>query len=285
MNPTITLPARRNAVRSRGVRIALWLTGAMIPLLVFVTAAGLVAPEVYHRNPATIIPALRGQDLVTLLALPALGLALYHTWRGSARATLIWIGLLGYMFYTYAGAAVGYSFAELTLLYVALFSLSVFALATAASGLASAAIPDAFDPATPRRAVAGFLALIGLLLAGLWLGQIGAYLISGVLPAGVVAAGGGSYFVFAFDLGLVLPLTILGAVWLWQRRPWGYILASYILVKATTMGLALLAMNWFNLRAGVPTDPVELLSFYTLLAVGGLAMSVWFFRHCRRGTG
>jgi hypothetical protein len=89
----------------------------------------------------------------------------------------------------------------------------------------------------------------------------------------VVAAGGGSYFVFAFDLGLILPLTILGAVWLWQHRPWGYVLASYILVKATTMGLALLAMNWFNLRAGVPTDPVELLAFYTLLAAGGLAMS------------
>jgi hypothetical protein len=180
MNPSISIPTNRIVpALSPGLRVALWLTTAMIPLLVFVTAAGLVAPEVYRRNPATIIPALRGQDLVTLLALPVLGAALYRAWRGSARATLIWIGVLGYMFYTYAGAAVGYYFAELTLVYITLFSLSVFALAAAASGLTTTTIAEAFDLATPRRAVAGFLGLIGLLLAGLWLGQIGAFLTSG----------------------------------------------------------------------------------------------------------
>lgn len=281
MPASITIPlARTTPASSRSLRVAWWLTAAMLPLIALAAIAGLVAADVYARNPAKLIPALRGQDLVTLLALPVLGLALYRARRGSVRAMLIWIGLLGYMFYTYAGAAVGYAFAELTLLYVVLFSFSVFALATTAGGLGTTLIAQAFDPVTPRRAAAGFLMLIGLLLAGLWLGQIGAYLISGVLPAGVVTAGGGSYFVFAFDLGLVLPLTLLGAVWLWQRRPWGYVLASYILVKATTMGLALLAMNWFNLRAGVPIDPIELLGFYSLLALGGLVMSVWFFRHC-----
>lgn len=76
-------------------------------------------------------------------------------------------------------------------------------------------------------------------------------------------------------------MNLIGAAWLWQRRPCGYILASYILIKAATMGLALLAMNWFNLRAGQPADPIEQLGFYSLLALGGLAMSAWFFRHCR----
>lgn len=176
----------------------------------------------------------------------------------------------------------GYAFAELTLLYIALFSLTVYALVAAASALDTTAIAGAFDETTPRRAVAAFLTMIGLLLAALWLGQIGAFLVSGALPAGVVAAGGGPYYVYAFDLGLILPLAALGAVWLWRRRPWGYVLASYILVKATTMGLALLAMNWFGLLAGVPTDPAALLGFYTFLAAGGLGLSVWFFRHCCR---
>jgi hypothetical protein len=214
--------------------------------------------------------------------LPALGWTLYRAWQGSTRATLIWIGLLGYMFYTYAGAAVGYAFAELTLLYIALFSLSIFALAAAASGLDTTVIMQAIDPPPAlRRSAAGFLALIGLLLGMLWLLQIGAFLASGSLPAGVVAAGGGAYYVYALDLGLILPLTVLGAVWLWQRRPWGTVLASYILVKSTTMGMALLAMNWFNLRSGLPTEPPELLGFYSVLALGGAAMAIWFFSHCR----
>lgn len=282
MDTPITIPARtRIPAIAPGLRTAFWLSVAMLPLLVLATGAGLLVPGVYQRNSATIIPALRGQDLVTLLALPAFGAALVRVWRGSQRATLIWLGVLGYLFYTYAGAAVGYFFAEFTLLYIVLFSLTVFALAAAASGLDTQAIAAAFDPATPRRVVAGFLALIGLFLAALWLGQIGAFLASGVLPAGVVAASGGPYFVYAFDLGLILPLTAIGAVWIWQRRPWGYVLASYILAKATTMGLALLAMNGFNLLAGVPTDPVELLGFYTFLAAGGLALSLWFFRHCQ----
>lgn len=282
MDTPFTLPTRTTIPAiTPGLRVAFWLSVAMLPLLVLATGAGLLAPAVYQRNPATIIPALRGQDLVTLLVLPVFGVALVRAWRGSQQATLIWIGVLGYLFYTYAGAAVGYFFAELTLLYIVLFALAVFALAAAASGLDTTAITEAFDPATPWWVVAGFLALIGLLLAVLWLGQIGAFLASGVLPAGVVAAGGGPYFVYAFDLGLILPLTVLGAVWLWQRRPWGYVLASYVLAKATTMGLALLAMNGFNLLAGVPTDPVELLGFYTFLAAGGLAMSLWFFHHCR----
>ncbi|MGB9633984.1 MAG: hypothetical protein ACPL8I_11690 [Chloroflexaceae bacterium] len=52
---------------------------------------------------------------MTLLTLPMFGVALMHAWRGPQRATLILIGMLGYLFYTYAAAAAGYFFAELTL--------------------------------------------------------------------------------------------------------------------------------------------------------------------------
>lgn len=271
-----------SATRTRDSRPqpALLLTSALIPLAAVAAGAGLLFPEVYRRNPATIIPAMRGQDLVTLLALVVLGVALLGAWRQSARATVIWLGLLGYLGYTYVGAALGYYFAELTPLYILLFSLAVFAIGSALATLDIERIAEQFDRQTPRRSAASFLVLIGLLLAVLELGQYGAFLASGELPAGVVAAGGGSYFVYGLDLGLVLPLSILGAAWLWQRRPWGHVLAGALMIKATTMGAALLAMNWFSLQAGQPTDPLELLGFYGLLALGGLVMALWFFSHC-----
>jgi hypothetical protein len=73
------------------------LTIALIPLVALAATSGLLVPAVYARNPATIIPALRGQDLVTLLALPALAMALRAAARGSPRGTLVYLGLLGYM--------------------------------------------------------------------------------------------------------------------------------------------------------------------------------------------
>lgn len=76
------------------------------------SAGGLFLPELY-RDTAWTVPQNRGQDLITMaVALSALVAALQGFGRGSARAMLIWIGLLGYMFYTYMGASFAYAFNE-----------------------------------------------------------------------------------------------------------------------------------------------------------------------------
>jgi hypothetical protein len=46
----------------------------------------------------------------------------------------------------------------------------------------------------------------------------------------------------AGDLGLVVPLAILSGALLLRRRPVGYLLASVLLVKGATFGLALVAV-------------------------------------------
>lgn len=87
MDTPLAMPARTTAPSlAPGLRVACWLSVAMLPLLVLATGAGLLAPAVYERNPATIIPALRGQDLVTLLALLVFGLALCFTLLRSTTA-------------------------------------------------------------------------------------------------------------------------------------------------------------------------------------------------------
>jgi hypothetical protein len=281
MNSSITIFVKRTTpITSPNLRVAYLLTAAMIPLVALAAVGGLFIPGLYRDAP-TIVAAMQGQDLVTLLATGALLIALLGARRGSDRATLAWIGLLGYVGYTYIGAAFSYAFNAFFLLYVALFSLSSFALVAAATGIDAVALRERFDPTHPRRSVAIFLGLLALVLTLLWLGQILPFYTTGVVPAILTLAKVNTWYVWALDLGLIVPLALLGAIWLWQQKPWGYVLAGYMLIKATTMGLALLAMNWFNLRAGQPTDPIELLSFYTVLAVSGLGLSVWFFRHCR----
>lgn len=264
---------------SPNLRVAQTLTVAIIVLAAIACLGGLLLPGLY-RETAWALPQVRGQDLVTLLVLPVLAAALIGVRRGSARAAMTWIGVLGYILYTYAGASFSYYFNRFFLIYVALFSLSIFAIIAATTGLDIDAIHSRFDANTTRRPVAGYLAFIGILLAVLWLGQIIPFLSSGTLPELIVRAETPTNFVFVLDLGLVVPLMLLAAVWLWRKQPWGDVLAGCMLIKAATMGLALLSMTAFNAWAGQPYD-AGLTAVWLVIAGGSLGVIGWFLRHCR----
>ena len=76
-----------------------------------------------------MIPQARGQDLVTLLAIePLLMVALLAYRARPLAATLAWAGALSYVLYTYAMYSYTTYFNALFLVYVALFSASLFAL-------------------------------------------------------------------------------------------------------------------------------------------------------------
>ncbi len=109
----------------RRLEIARTATIAMVVLAAAASLAGAFVPGVYAED--VLAAAMRGQDIATLIALPLLMLALHRMNGGSPRATVVWIGLLGYLLYTYAGGAFAYPFNRLFPVYVALFSFSVFA--------------------------------------------------------------------------------------------------------------------------------------------------------------
>ncbi len=88
-------------------------------------------------------------------------------------------------------------------------------------------------------------------------------------------------FVYVLDLGVVVPLSVLSAWWLLNNRPWGHVLAGFVLVKSATMGFALLSMTVFALSAGQEVE-LALSVVWIALAATGTAMSLWFFGHCRR---
>lgn len=268
----------RDAAAGR-LAIAQGLSLAVIVLAAVAAGVGLFMPGVY-RETAWVIPQNRGQDLVTLLALLVLLPTLAAARRGSPRSTLVWLGLVGYLAYTYTGAAFAYGFNLLFPLYVALFALCGAVLIAALSALDAAALRQAFDARAPRRGVAVFLVVMAALLTLLWASQIVPFYTRGQLPDMIVKANTPTVFVYVLDLGIVVPLALLSAWWLWHARPWGFVLAGFVLVKAATMGLALLAMTAFALHAGIPVEAVLSVAWVTL-ALAGLGMSWWFFRHCR----
>jgi hypothetical protein len=192
----------------------------------------------------------------------------------------VWLGLLGYLAYTYTGASFAYRLNQLFLVYLALFGATGAALIAGLSGIDAGLLQRAFDERTRRGGVMAFLLTMAAALCLLWLSQIIPFFTRGELPNMIVLANTPTVFVYVLDLGVVVPLALLSAWWLVRGEPWGYVLAGFVLVKATTMGLALLAMAAFALRAGLQVE-LALSAAWATLAVAGLATSCTYFRHCR----
>ena len=277
---TRTATPNSRPASSKGLVVAQRLTFLAAALAALASALGLLVDGLYRDN-AWVVPQNRGTDLVTLVvALPVLLAVAPRAAKGSARATVIWLALLGYLFYVYTGAAFAYAFNPLFLVYVALFSLTVAAIIALATAMPRLRLQAGFGPRLPRRAVALACAAIAVLLSTLWLGQILPFLIDGTVPQAVRDAGGGTSFVFVLDLGIMVPLAVLAALWTWRRELWGYLIAGYVLVKTTTMGLALIAMSLFLAASGPPLD-VGLLSVWIALALGAAAVTTLYLRAIR----
>lgn len=243
------------------------LTWTIAALAAVASGAGLLWPRLYAES--ALSGAMRGQDVVTLLAVLALLLAQQMLERGSIRALPVWLGLMGYIAYTYTGAAFAYPFNALFLVYIALFALSIAALWRTLSRARSRRLEVPIGARAPRRLVAAFLVLLALVLTANELAQIIVAWARGELPALIAASNGTGNFVYVLDLGLVVPLCLISAHRLALCRPGGVLLSASLLVLSTCMGLALLAMTSFQtLDRGRALS--ELVAYLALCGASGL---------------
>jgi hypothetical protein len=218
----------------------------------------------------------RGWSLVTLsVALPLLALGLIAARQGSRSGHLVWLGTLAYLVYTYLELAVSPPFTALYLPYIVAFACAVVALVQGVAGLSASTVQRALGDSFPRRTIACFALLSGLLLSLAWLKGIVAQTAAGQFgwPSGIDAIG---HVVHALDLGLQAPLGIATAALLLRRQPGGSVLAGIFLTNSVCMGLALTAMVATSaLVAG--RSPLEAAPF-ALIPIVASALASRFFR-------
>jgi hypothetical protein len=233
------------------------------------SAGGLFLPGLYRDN-LLIRSAWKGNDLITLLlAIPCMAVALLLSLRGSSRAHLIWLGTLAYMLYNYAFYLFGAAFNQFFLLYVAIFTFSILALVFSLPQVPAQELSQACGPRTPVRWVAGYMLLTGVGIGGLWIAMSAGFLLTGEVPQPIVASGHPTGVVFALDLSLMVPGMVLGGLWLFKRRPWGYVLAAIMNVKGAAYTLALAAASLTASRAGIP-DAVAQIPLWLSLSLASL---------------
>jgi hypothetical protein len=239
----------------------LWQTeGAPYPLTSYRgEAVTILGRGIYRYDTVSTAAQEQATDLVTLvLALPLLGASTWLALRGSLRGQLLQTGTLGYMLYTYMSMSFLTAYNELFLIYVALFSLSLFAFILSMLGYDLGALPGRFSERLPRRAVAGVLFAAGGFLVLAWLGRIAPTLTQGQLPP---LENTTTLVIQAMDLGLIAPLCFLGGALLLRRSPWGYLLAPVAAMKMLTLGAAVSVMALNMLRVGAAISLVEVLVF------------------------
>lgn len=196
---------------------------------------------VYAFNAERVVAEGVGWDAVTLFfAVPLLLLALRGVARGSLKARLIAVGVLGYFLYQYLMYAVFWALGPLFPYFIVLYATSAIAIVWTVSTIDATSLPARFNTRFPRRTMAVYSALMGLMLVGMWVPRIATGLSGDVEGAGLL--GTPTLSVQALDLGIIVPLALATAVLTWRRGPWGYLLAAVFSVKAVTMAGAICAM-------------------------------------------
>ena len=235
-----------NAISNRFATIAAGLAGVA-------ALAGLLVPGLYVDAPNWVQQA-RGTDLATLfLAVPVLAIGLWLAGHGSAAGRLAVVAGLLYLVYNYAIFAFSVAMNPLTVMYIAILGLALWSLLL--GGRDAVAGTEGLADQLNRRAAGGLLVAVGLLFALLWLVQIFATSMTGILPPDLVKAGISANPVYALDLAFFLPLCALAGVGL-LRRSSAAILAFPMLIWVPLMGAGVVGgfvlMAAAGDRAGVP---------------------------------
>lgn len=222
----------------------------------------------YQYETVSIAAQAIAQDVVTLLiGIPLLVISMILYKKRSLQGKLLLSGTLAYFLYTYASFAFGAAYNILFLVYVSLFSLSLFAFIFTLMEIDVPTLPKHFASGLPRRTIAIFLFVVGSFLLLAWLGRIVPALLANQPPPGLESYT--TLIIQALDLGLVMPIAFLSGILLWKKSAWGYLLSSIVLIKGVTLALAVSAMAVNMILAGVKVSVGELIMFPSIAIISG----------------
>jgi hypothetical protein len=237
------------------------LAATLVTLMGAQSALGLVMPTEY-RDTDWIKAAWFGNDVITLLVVVPLGIATrWAATFGSTRATLLWIGAVGYAVYNYAFYLFGAALNAFLPLYVITLGIAIVTLTSALAHLDPIAVQASFRNLVPSRAIGVYLVSLACGLTIVWIAIWAAYVFAGrPTPIDPEAF----KVVAAVDLLWLVPSLAAGGVLLWMRRPWGCVIGPAAAVQAA-LYLSVLSLNSIvAIERGLASAPGELPMWATL---------------------
>jgi hypothetical protein len=132
---------------------------------------------------------------------------------------------------------------------------------------------------TPARVVAALLGILAVSLAAMWIAGSVRFIATGEVPeegSRLILPTALTHLAYVMDLALLVPAYALGAILLWRRKAWGFVLSTALLVSGAVHQLAYMAALVFQAKADIPGatpfDPIE--PFIVTVYVVGVALLV-----------
>ena len=258
---TDSATARDNDVAAAGA--ARWLTAAVSGVVMVTSAVGLLWSGMYQDSEA-VQAMFRGFDLVTLTIVgPVLAGSLLPVWRDRPAVLLVRASMLAYCVYNFAYYLFGAELNAGLLAHVVIVPTSLWALVLVLRSAPVGALADHFRDRTPVRSAATILLLLGIPLAFIQVSGLLGFALRGAMPpepSHLIVPLTITRLGAVLDLTILVPLYVLAAVWLWQRRSWGYVLATVALVAGALHQISYMAAMAFQIMADTPRasfDPYE----------------------------
>jgi hypothetical protein len=228
---------------------------------------------VYRYDTLYKATAFRGFDWAGLgVVLPVLGYGVWQYRRGRLQGQLILAGIFIFLGYIYLIGVMGNAFNELFLLWTAVYACGLIGLAVLLSRMAISALPKQLEARFPRRGLAIYLLVLGFVLLFQYLAQIIASYTSGKPPEPLAIYT--TLELAALELGLMIPLHFAGAVLLWKRNGWGYILGPALAFAAAMTFIALgiaQALYYYIYQGGSLSEVIMLCCF-----AAAASLASWF---------
>ena len=220
----------------------------------------------YYYDTVSTVAQMQGNDIITLvMGLPLLIISTWMAFRGSLRGRLLLTGTLGFFLYTYMSMSMLTAYNVLFLVYVALFTMSLYAFILCMLSFDLDELPRHFSEKLPRGWIAGVLFAVGGFLFLAWVGRVVPELLHPETPAALENTT--TRVIQAMDLTLIVPLAILSGILLLRRSAWGYLLASVAILKGLTMSLAVSTMAINMALKGVSDSLGIMIPFLVLTAL------------------
>lgn len=200
----------------------------------------------------------RGTDAVTLfLGIPLLAVSTLLAQQGSLRGALLRLGTLFYFLYVYASLALGaVNYNPLFLIYVAVFSASLYAFILAFMSIDADSLAAHFTPRLPRRGPALFMIVSGLVTLVVWLIPLVIAVLQQQPPARLDIYTG--RVTDALDLGIITPATFVSGGLILRRVPFGYLIALSLLILEIMLLPMIAAQTVSQISLGISLTPGEI---------------------------
>ena len=213
-------------------------------------------------------------DIITLfLVIPLLVISFVMYRRGSLKGGLLLSGTLAYFLYNYTSMGFGAAYNNMFLAYTLIFAASLYGLILVLLSFDLETLPAHFGPHLPRKGIGVFLIVSGIILSLIWL-------VLTIIPALLAskAPPEASYYTTfttgIIDIGMVAPALLLAGVLIRRGKPFGYLLASTMLIFTCILGANLTVGGIVQVTKGVITAG-QAMAFTVPFVILSL-IAVWF---------